>query len=179
MFCSNCGNQIVEGAKFCGVCGAPAAEVTQQTNVQDQQNTQTAPVSEPVYEQTFYYERPETEDPFVSEEKNSAAKSALVWGILSLAFGLYTGLLGIIFACVGFSKANKYKNLNNGILDGKAKVGRGLSIGGLCAGIVVVALFVLFFALGVAMGLSGEVSPDYYFDDDLYQLSLSAMNKML
>lgn len=178
MFCSNCGNQIVEGAKFCGVCGAPAAEVTQQTNVQDQQNTQTAPVSEPVYEQTFYYERPETEDPFISEEKNSAAKSALVWGILSLAFGLYTGLLGIIFACVGFSKANKYKNLNNGVLDGKAKVGRGLSIGGLCAGIALVALFVLIIFASVFIGISGEVYTEYDYDD-LYQLSLSAMNMML
>lgn len=178
MFCSNCGNQIVEGAKFCGVCGAPAAEVTQQTNVQDQQNTQTAPVSEPVYEQTFYYERPETEDPFVSEEKNSAAKSALVWGILSLALAFYTGLLGIIFACVGFSKANKYKKLNNGVLDGKAKVGRGLSIGGLCVGIALVALFVLIIFATVFIGISGEVYTEYDYDD-LYQLSLSAMNMML
>lgn len=178
MFCSNCGNQIVEGAKFCGVCGAPAAEVTQQTNVQDQQNTQTAPVSEPVYEQTFYYERPETEDPFISEEKNSAAKSALVWGILSLALAFYTGLLGIIFACVGFSKANKYKNLNNGVLDGKAKVGRGLSIGGLCVGIALVALFVLIIFATVFIGISGEVYTEYDYDN-LYQLSLSAMNMML
>ena len=178
MFCSNCGNQIVEGAKFCGVCGAPAAEVTQQTNVQDQPNTQTAPVSEPVYEQTFYYERPETEDPFISEEKNSAAKSALVWGILSLALAFYTGLLGIIFACVGFSKANKYKNLNNGVLDGKAKVGRGLSIGGLCVGIALVALFVLIIFAAAFIGISGEVYTEYDYDY-LYQLSLSAMNMML
>lgn len=178
MFCSNCGNQIVEGAKFCGVCGAPAAEVTQQTNVQDQPNTQTAPVSEPVYEQTFYYERPETEDPFISEEKNSAAKSALVWGILSLALAFYTGLLGIIFACVGFSKANKYKKLNNGVLDGKAKVGRGLSIGGLCVGIALVALFVLIIFVAAFIGISGEVYTEYAYDD-LYQLSLSAMNMML
>ena len=178
MFCSNCGNQIVEGAKFCGVCGAPAAEVTQQTNVQDQPNTQTAPVSEPVYEQTFYYERPETEDPFISEEKNSAAKSALVWGILSLALAFYTGLLGIIFACVGFSKANKYKNLNNGVLDGKAKVGRGLSIGGLCVGIALVALFVLIIFVATFIGISGEVYTEYDYDN-LYQLSLSAMNMML
>ena len=32
MFCSNCGSQIAEGAKFCGECGAPVAtQQTQQT----------------------------------------------------------------------------------------------------------------------------------------------------
>ncbi len=35
MFCKNCGNQIAEGTKFCGNCGAAqnTVNVTQQTNV--------------------------------------------------------------------------------------------------------------------------------------------------
>ena len=167
MFCSNCGTQIVGDARFCGVCGTQILQENSQADVQ-----------QPVMGQVIYQTEPEV-DPVRKAMADEVAGSALTWGILSLVFAYFTGFLGIIFACVGFSKARQFKYLNNGVLEGKAKVGRGLSIGGLWAGIVVVALFVLCFALGVAMGLSGEVYPDYYFDDDLYQLSLSAMNMML
>ena len=55
MFCTNCGNQIPDGAKFCTVCGAPvraAAPVrAQQPTYQTQQQPayQAAPQAVPVY----------------------------------------------------------------------------------------------------------------------------------
>ncbi len=41
MFCSNCGNQIADNARFCGVCGAPATSAQPDTQVQ-----QSAPVQQ-------------------------------------------------------------------------------------------------------------------------------------
>ncbi|MCR5457449.1 MAG: zinc-ribbon domain-containing protein [Clostridiales bacterium] len=51
MKCSKCGNEIPEGAKFCGKCGAPVEEVSDQEKQEIQQdteqNTEQMPESEP------------------------------------------------------------------------------------------------------------------------------------
>ena len=115
MFCSNCGTQVVDGAKFCGICGAPIPQENVQV-VEEQPNVQQPVMGQVVYQAVL------EEDPVKKELADQAASSALTWGILSLVFAYATGFLGIIFACVGFSKARRFKELNNGILSGKAKV---------------------------------------------------------
>lgn len=192
MFCSNCGNQIPDGARFCGKCGTPVEMPQQQQPVQPQPEAQPQaqvqseqPVyQQPVYQQPIYqqqtyqqnvYQQESVVDPFYQDMINSAAGSALTWGILSLVFActFYLSFLGIIFACVAFSKANNYKRLNNNILSGKAKVGRGLALGGLIAGIVMT--FILFLFVIVIGEATSEVY-DYY--EDFYDYSLSVFKSI-
>ena len=130
MFCNNCGANIDDGEQVCSACGTQTQEVCQ--------------AAEPVV------------DSANKELINRAASSALSWGIISLVCAYLTGFLGIIFACIGFSKAKNFKMLNNGVLEGKAKIGRGLSIAGLWLGIALTVFYVLSFLVGFFMGLSGE-----------------------
>lgn len=165
MFCSNCGTQIVDGARFCGVCGTQIL----------QENSQDA-VQQPVMGQVVYQAEPEV-DPVRKAMADEVAGSALTWGILSLVFAYGTGFLGIIFGCVGISKANKFKYLNNGVLEGKAKVGRGLSIGGLWFGIGMTIILALYIGIIVLAAVFGEpVEYDLY--DEYYYTAMTAV-KML
>ena len=190
MFCSNCGNQISEGSRFCGVCGAPVEVAPQQQPVQPQQPAQPEqpvyqqpvyqqPVyQQPVYQQPVYqqpvYQQENVVDPIAKEMADKAASSALTFGILSLVFActFYLSFLGIIFACIAFSKANKNKMFNNGVLQAKAKVGRGLAIGGLIAGIVF-TFFLTIFVLSMIAVIGEAVE----HNNDFYEYSLFLMSK--
>ncbi len=160
MFCGNCGTQLSDDSKFCGKCGTPV-EAPVVTPVAEPAPAETpvetaveAPVATPVV------------DPEQEQLKNEASKSALIWGILSLAFaieGFIVSFLGIIFACTAFKKADWFTYLNNGVLEGKAKVGRGLAKAGLIVGIIMTvfwAFYLLLIIVGVAAGI-GEFSSEF------------------
>ena len=170
MFCSNCGTQIVDGARFCGVCGTQILQANPQVEVQ--QNVQ-----QPIMGQVVYQAEPEV-DPVRKELAEQAAGSALTWGILSLVFAYITGFLGIIFGCVGISKAKKFKELNNGVLEGKAKVGRGLSIGGLWFGVGMMIFWALYIGIIVLAAIFSEPVVEYDWNDEYYHMAMSAI-KML
>ena len=195
MFCSNCGNQISDGSRFCGVCGTPVEAAPQQQPVQaqpEQPQPQIQPeqpvYQQPVYQQPVYqqpayqqpvyqqptYQQEYVADPIAKEIGDKAAGSALTFGILSLVFActFYFSFLGIIFACIAFSKAGKNKRFNNGVAHAKAKVGRGLAIGGLITGIVLTFFLAIFVIMLV--GLS-EIDSSFYYDD-YYEYSLHLMN---
>ena len=56
LFCTNCGNQIPEGARFCAACGSPAP-VQQQPPAQQppyEQQLAQQPVQQPPYQQAPY-----------------------------------------------------------------------------------------------------------------------------
>lgn len=67
------------------------------------------------------------------DNNNPNASKALTFGILSLVF-CGTGILGLIFAIIGMKKAKAYA-AETGVLAGKAKVGKILSIIGLVSSI--------------------------------------------
>jgi ABC-type multidrug transport system permease subunit len=194
MFCQQCGAQIDDKALFCNNCGTRTNNVqqpVQQQPVQQpvyqqpmqqpyvQQPVQQQPVyQQPVYQQPVYqqpvYQQENVVDPIAKEMADKAAGSALTFGILSLVFActFYLSFLGIIFACIAFSKANKNKMFNNGVLQAKAKVGRGLAIGGLVAGIVF-TFFLMIFVLTM-MAVIGEAVEH---NNDFYEYSLFLMSK--
>lgn len=152
MFCVNCGAQLSDDSKFCGKCGAPVAapaEVPVET------------VAEPVKAAA----EAAAVDPEQEKLKGEASKSALIWGILSLAFaieGVIVSFLGIIFACTAFKKADWYTYLNNGVLDGKAKVGRGLAKAGLIVGIIMTVFWVFYFFIIIIAAVASASEATYF-----------------
>ncbi len=86
----------------------------------------------------------------------------LTWGILGVAFAcsFFLSFLGIIFSAVALSKAKKYLAAN-GTLPTKAKVGKGLGIGGLIGGIVLTVLFIIYIAV-IALAATYIVSNGLY-----------------
>lgn len=80
-------------------------------------------------------------------QADALAGSVLTKGILSVAFActFFVSFLGIIFGAQGKNLASRCAAMNGGYLPVKAKVGRGLSIGGFIGGIVMTALFGIYF----------------------------------
>jgi hypothetical protein len=78
--------------------------------------------------------------PVVVTSTNGAAVAALVLGIASLLFGIFTGIPALIFGIVGYNKSK--------LLGGK---GKGQAITGIVAGSITVGLLVVVL-LSVAAG---------------------------
>ena len=158
MFCVKCGTKLSDGSKFCVMCGAPVETVVNEAPTIEETPVEEAPVEEvPV------------PDPERESLKAKAASDALRWGILSLVFGLegfLVSFLGIIFATKGFKKADWFAYLNNGVLSGKAKIGRILSKVGLILSIVMTVvwvLYVLYFIFLIVVMEGGSPSVDFYY----------------
>ena len=86
-------------------------------------------------------------------DKEKLSTQSLVFGILSLVF-TELSILGIIFGAVGKSKAKKFAELNEGVVTGKAKVGKILSTLGLVFSIICLVCVVIIVIAAIA-------SPDF------------------
>lgn len=127
----------------------------QQNNFQ-QANFQQANFQQANYQQANYQQAPFQETKpqgYADYESASLSKGALVFGILGLSFActVYLSILGIVFSAIGLGKAGAFA-AREGSLYGKAKVGRGLALGGLIAGIVF-AVLLLFIVIACTAAL--------------------------
>lgn len=147
MFCQNCGNQLAEGAAFCGQCG---------TKVAVQAAPQPAP--QPAYETPQSTPQPAYEAPQqpvqaapVQKQTNadldSMATNTMIFGIIGLATGVMAGVPGIILSIIAKNKAGEFEACA-GSLYGKAKVGSILSRVGLPVSIALTAFYTLCFMIG-------------------------------
>ena len=84
-------------------------------------------------------------------EKTSLSTKTLVFGILSIALG-GSAILGIIFGAIASSNAKKYAAANNGVVDGKAKVGKILGTLGLVFGIIALVVYIILAIVGAVAG---------------------------
>lgn len=133
----------------------------QQQNV-PQQSFQQQSFQQQNYQQQNYSQPGFQQNPQQTYTPESAAyaKGALVFGILGLSFActFYLSFLGIIFSAIGLGKAGKFAAIE-GSLFGKAKVGRGLSIGGLITSIILTVISAI-----VIIGCVAAISSyPYYF----------------
>ena len=89
---------------------------------------------------------------------SSLATNILVMGIVAVATActVWFGFLGIIFGAIGLTKAKKFTE-DCGQLQGKAKVGKDLSLGGLIAGCVVTA-YIAIYILAAVLGVIAELN---------------------
>ena len=72
----------------------------------------------------------------------------LVFGILGLAFGLSTGILGLIFSIIGLNMAGNYIAAY-GDISNQVRIGRRLSIAGLIVSICMIVICAAVIALVV------------------------------
>ena len=60
--------------------------------------------------------------------------------------------MGIIFGAIASSNAKKYAAANNGVVDGKAKVGKILGTLGLVFGIIALVVYIILAIVGAVAG---------------------------
>ena len=142
MYCRNCGNQIADGSQYCASCGSRVESVDYEKRV---------PISEEVIC-----------DPRRAE-KEAAQRNILTLGICSVAFAItmFLGFIGIIFASVCKKRIRDYES-RFGATTGMAKVGKGLSTGGLFGGIAMTVFSVLYVIL-IAICVFIELKYGYEF----------------
>ena len=145
MFCKYCGNQLSDDAKFCSKCG----------KITDANETVVNPTDydffsvEPITPQLDYMQGQ------AMYEKDRKAGAILKFAILGLALTctFYLSLLGVIFSMIARAKSRKYIRLY-GETNGRATVGRHLSLAGVIAGWVIVGFLAL--VVIVALGSYGS-----------------------
>ncbi len=165
-FCINCGHQMVEGAKFCNMCGQqavePQAENTQAYQSQENnggayndsfarsaynpnQNTYNQ------YNNQYYNPQPRSVyNPYPQAENKSLSIRSMVFGILSLGlselcfipfFVFPIMAMCIAFLCISFSMRRKYIRT--------AFVDNGFSKAGKICSIVAIPLIAFFSLYGI------------------------------
>ena len=148
MFCKFCGNELPEGANFCTKCG----------KVVSPDDIPLAGVSAPV---TAEYEYVPYEEP-KDAERDSRGGSILKFAILGLAFAcsFYLSFLGLVFSIIARVKVKRYVSRYNET-QGRATVGKHLSVAALVASIVfaaILAIIVIVMVIAALAGTSGSSS---------------------
>ena len=110
MFCTKCGNQVPDGAKFCGVCGnalASAQEPVITPPVEEpvfeapvQEPVYEAPVQEPVYEAPVQAYEPPAEEPAFALSTPATPKKK---GKGKLVLGIIAAVLAVAVALAAFN----------------------------------------------------------------------------
>ena len=148
MFCKFCGNELPEGANFCTKCG----------KVVSPDDIPAAGVSAPVTAEYEYVPYEEPQD----AERDSRGGSILKFAILGLAFAcsFYLSFLGLVFSIIARVKVKRYVSRYNET-QGRATVGRHLSVAALVASIVftaILAIIVIVMVIAALAGMSGPSS---------------------
>ncbi|MBR5872679.1 MAG: CD225/dispanin family protein, partial [Oscillospiraceae bacterium] len=145
MNCKNCGAELNEGAAFCGNCGTKIEEVFE------------APVTqEPVQEQGYYQApaEPVYAEPVVPKDKPNTVLWIVLTAIEIFTCCQVTGIIGLIFAILGHTAAEKG---DFETAEKKIKTAKTLFWVGLVLGLVVIVAYVILMAIGVAAGISEEM----------------------
>ncbi len=136
MYCKHCGYQLPEDSNFCPNCGKITEEVKKEEEKVE------------VIDCTSV-------DPFLEEQRDELGGKILKFSILGLAFSFFLPILGFIFTLIAKAKIRSYVNLF-GETQGRASVGKGLSIGGLISSIVFFVFWTLYIILIIVLALASS-----------------------
>ena len=156
MYCSKCGQQIVDGEYYCANCGAP---VTRKDAFEPYgQRTYGDPAqSQQPYQQS--YQQP-IADPYKAQQDISTSR---LLGIISIVLGALGGsVFGWICGGIGLSIANRYLFSNNIQIRASAQEAKKLNKIGLIVSSVIFALALVFAIIMFAVTF-GLVSTYSYF----------------
>ena len=141
MFCKHCGNNLPEGASYCTTCGKKIAG-EEFTYAPADENYAYAPDNNFDFSanSTDFSAAPAVKD----EEKDAHGGKILTFAILALAFSLsfYLAFVGTVFFIIAKVQLGRYI-AKYGETEGRASVGKALSIAALPVNIVMVALLSL------------------------------------
>jgi hypothetical protein len=147
IFCTVCGAQLDDGAKFCTSCGNPVeTKVAEEYTPQPEQPVYTEPVApEPAYTQPVYTQS--------AEQPAAMDKNALILAIIGLALScaIFTSLIGFILSLVAKGKVKKLSQP----LTGGNKVAGILSTLGIVFGIIGMIVAVIYFFIWIGALISG------------------------
>ncbi|GEM_PF-3831208 len=118
MYCSNCGAKIEDSIRHCPNCGAVIVPNAVKTS---SASGNPSPLPDP--------------------------GNVLFWGILGFALSFVFGPLGIVFGCIGLSKANQYFTLPSAEFSKKVSLARSFSIAALFIGLAATVLLALWIYL--------------------------------
>ena len=168
MFCTKCGQQLPDGAKFCTSCGAPlesaavSAEPVQEPasdqNTAARNSRDYVPPTQPVQPPVQQPVQPPVQQPvMIAEVKNQGSPAipiiALIFGLLSMFFfwlpflDVVLALLAVIFGGIGLRKRLK-----------------GMAIAALVIGIVFLIVSIIWTILAVAGAAFLESNPAAYHE---------------
>ena len=141
MFCPKCGTNNADGAGFCAGCGSPLTPAVNPVQAAvpvapapaPVYTPQPAPQPAPVYNQT-----PITPVPPQTRGTNALCVAGFITSLVSVVLAGTTALISLILSIIGFNAAKK----NN-------QGGKGLGLAGIIISAVLMALFVLGICLGI------------------------------
>ena len=149
MYCSHCGSQNEDGARFCCNCGAPIEQKQKEEAKQE-----------------YTYEPIDLTTTLREAEKDRRGASILGAGIPGVIFAFaatFLNFIGIILGIVGLAKASSFER-DFGGLDGKSRVGKILSIIALAGGIFMTLFWIFYFVILFALLYegTGAFDPSFY-----------------
>ncbi|MBO4410832.1 MAG: zinc ribbon domain-containing protein [Lachnospiraceae bacterium] len=153
-FCTNCGAQIADGAKFCPNCGAAQGAAPQPVQQPVYQQPAAQPAAQPVQQVVIQQAAPQ--QPANQAQLDSLASSSLTLGILAMIF-CSVPIVGIILASNGKKKAKQYELLT-GQCTGKAKAGRILSSIALPFAIIALICWIIYGIIAIVGGIAACAS---------------------
>jgi hypothetical protein len=125
MFCSNCGRENPDNAKFCASCGNLIADTPNQQHAPPPQpqyapppQPQYAPPPQPQYAPPFQPQN--APQPVRVQRSSGMATASLILGILGFS------LFAVIFGGIALSQTGKDPNLS----------GRGMAVAGIILGVI-------------------------------------------
>ena len=92
-YCTNCGQQLEDNAKFCSSCGQIVAKTAQ--NIRDGQNF----AQQPVGNTTTVHQQPATQQP--------AAKSLDMLCLVGFILSFFITIVGLILSIIGYQRVKK------------------------------------------------------------------------
>lgn len=143
MFCKYCGNELPDGTTFCPNCGKDDTPAVIEENK-----------VETNCDQSLEYTIDIKEEIITDHRRDSMASDILKFAIMGLAFGssFYLSVIGLIFSIISRVKLKKYLKIYDQT-DGKATVGKHISL----AGLIVCIAFTAWILYSGAVAIINEV----------------------
>lgn len=148
MYCSQCGAEHPDTAKFCTNCGHPLKQTSEKKTEEPKQE----PSEMYMDFSTVIDPMDEAREAQEAREKNNLAGATLTLGILGMIFSLLClGPIGFILSIIAKSKAGRYLR-TYGEEEARVSSGRKMANVGFVFGLILTIPFVIFFVFGFWYG---------------------------
>lgn len=164
MFCSKCGNKNDDNSSFCGSCGAPlfnssqngSPDINANINNQYQQSADT------------YYNR--SQNSYYNQTANNAPSKLNSMALAGFIVSFIFGPLGLIFSLIGFHQVRV-----------RGERGMGFAIAGIilgCLSVISLIWMIIFVCTADTYELRRHLN-DFYYDIYGYDYGISAAKEFL